>query len=180
MVSDFVTASGWLQIPLYISNEQFQAASISRWYVTEYFEYGKNKYWTGEDMVTHAIKIAIPIFNYVFPNCIAVFAFDNASNHKVYADDALLVSKMNWNPSRQQSILQKGFIHSHGLPQSMIFQPNCSNPNLHKKPKGVKQVLYECGLLKYWHRLECPKDQGGCESKKDSLGFCCGRCALNV
>jgi hypothetical protein len=43
-------------------------------------EYGKDNYWTGEKMVEHTTRVAIPIFKYAFPDCEALFAFDNASN----------------------------------------------------------------------------------------------------
>ena len=32
-------------------------------------EYGKDNYWTGEKMVEQVARVAIPIFNYVFPDC---------------------------------------------------------------------------------------------------------------
>ena len=47
-----------------------------------------HNYWTGEKMVEHTIRAAIPIFEYAFPNCEVLFAFDNSSNHAAVAADA--------------------------------------------------------------------------------------------
>ncbi len=41
-------------------------------------------------MLKHIKEIVIPNFNYAFPNCQALFAFDNLSNHSSFAFDALL------------------------------------------------------------------------------------------
>jgi len=60
-------------------------------------EFGKDNYWTGDKMVDHTLQIAILIFKFAFPDCEALFAFDNASNHCAFASDALLVSRMNRN-----------------------------------------------------------------------------------
>ena len=32
-------------------------------------------------MIDRTVKVAVPIFNAAFPDCQAVFLFDNASNH---------------------------------------------------------------------------------------------------
>jgi len=72
-------------------------------------------------MVDHTIKAAIPIFERAFPGCQALFAFDNASNHTSYADDALRVDKMNLHPGGKQSRMRDGYIHSQQRLQSMYF-----------------------------------------------------------
>ena len=55
-------------------------------------------------MVQHT-KIAILIFNYAFPDCKELFAFDNASNHSAFAPDALIAANMNLSPGEKQSLL---------------------------------------------------------------------------
>ena len=81
MVSDLLTPGGRLQYPNHAAEEGFLTAGVPRRFATEYLEYGKDKYWPGEDMARQTTQVAIPIFNYVFPGCVAVFMFDNASNH---------------------------------------------------------------------------------------------------
>ena len=46
---------------------------------------------------------AILIFKALFPNYIAVFAFDNSSNHSAYCSNALLANQMNLQPERKQN-----------------------------------------------------------------------------
>ena len=94
---------------------------LPRRHATEYFECGKDKYWRGDDMVNHAAKVTIPIFNAKFPGCQAVFAFDNTSNHCSYAADALRVGNMNLHPGGKQGMLREALIHGKELPQSMSF-----------------------------------------------------------
>jgi len=45
----------------------------------------------------------IPIFKALFPNCIAVFAFDNSSNHSAYHSNALLANQMNLQSEGKQN-----------------------------------------------------------------------------
>ena len=85
----------------------------------QYLEYGKDNYWTGDKMVEHTMRVALPIFKLAFPGCQALFAFDNASNHSSYAKDALLVSNMNLGPGGKQEKLREGFIHSQQRPQAV-------------------------------------------------------------
>ena len=51
-------------------------------------------YWTNKDL-TNQLNDVIPLFDELHPNCVGIFAFDQSSNHKAFADDALLASKMN-------------------------------------------------------------------------------------
>ena len=68
-------------IPDTISDAELAIQLLARRHATEYFVYSKDKYWRGEDMVDHTVKVAVPIFNAAFPGCQAVFPPDNASNH---------------------------------------------------------------------------------------------------
>ena len=49
-----------------------------------------------EKLLNQIIEKAIPIFEVTHPGCIALFAFDNATSHAAFADDALVASKVNW------------------------------------------------------------------------------------
>lgn len=179
MVSDFLTPGGRLAVPDTISEVELAARLLPRRYATEYFVYGKDKYWRGDDMVDHTVKVAIPIFNAAFPGCQAVFMFDNASNHSSYAADALRVENMNLHPGGKQSTLREGFMHGKGLPQSMSFPLDYHNLELAGKPKGIKRVLKERGL---WPErglvLECPTthNRPGCGPE----GGCCARRVLEA
>ena len=93
------------------------------------------------------VKVAIPIFNAAFPGCQAVFLFDNASNHSIYAAD-VRVENMNLHPGGKQGVLREGFMHHKGRPQPMSFPRNYYNLELAGKPKGIKRVLKERGLAR--------------------------------
>ena len=104
MVSDFIIVGGRLMVPWTISDELHELG-LPRRYATEYLEYSKDNYWTSDLMIDHAIQIAPPIFRTAFPGCIAVFAFDNASNHACFASDALRAEKLNKGPSGAQPLM---------------------------------------------------------------------------
>ncbi|RPA99439.1 hypothetical protein L873DRAFT_1835395 [Choiromyces venosus 120613-1] len=137
----------------------------------EFLEYGKDNYWTGEKMVEHTMKIALPIFRWAFPDCQALFAFDNASNHSCFSSDALVASRMNRNPGGKQPHMREGFIHSKQHPQAMRYG----------KAKGIEQVLRERGLWRkkredeFAFLLECPtrNNWSGCDLSL--VDGCCAR-----
>ena len=58
---------------------------------------GKNEegWWTAKHLLEQVKNIAIPIFEIVHPNAIAIFAFDNSTNHGAMADNALCAQCMN-------------------------------------------------------------------------------------
>jgi hypothetical protein len=72
-----------------------------------YFEYGKDNYWTGDKMVEHAARVAVPIFKRAFPDCEALCAF---------AVDALVSSKKNLLPGGKQPLPRDGFDHNRSMP----------------------------------------------------------------
>ena len=135
-----------------VSDAELAARLLPRRYATEYFVYGKDKYWRGDDMVNHTVKVAIPIFNATFPGCQAVFVFDNASNHCSHAADAPRAKNMNLHPGGKQGILREAFMHGKGLLQSMSFAQDYYNRELAGKPKGIKRVLKSvgCGQNEVW------------------------------
>ena len=59
MVSDFLTPGGRLAVPDAITDAQLTAQLLPRWYATEYFVYGKDKYWRGDNMVDHTMKVVM-------------------------------------------------------------------------------------------------------------------------
>jgi hypothetical protein len=117
MVLGFLTPSGILRVPDHISDEELlnnfswprnnEGKPIPE--AIEYLEYGKGNCSTGEKMLKHTKEIVIFIFNYAFPNCQVLFAFDNLSNHSSFAPDALLVSRMNLFPGGKQLKMRDGW-----------------------------------------------------------------------
>ncbi|KAL5499278.1 hypothetical protein ACEPAH_1796 [Sanghuangporus vaninii] len=84
MVSDFCTPeAGWLK-----SADGSQEARV-------YFRAGKNRdgYFTHKD-IEKQVQNAIEIFEDRFPECTALFAFDNATIHSKRAKDALSACHM--------------------------------------------------------------------------------------
>ncbi|CAG8622240.1 19511_t:CDS:2, partial [Cetraspora pellucida] len=120
-------------------------------------------------------KKAIPIFEAKFPGATAVFAFNNSTNHAAFADDALVVQKMNKGPREKQSVMRPTtFIDVNGRQraQEMVFEEDYPNPNLREKPKGIKKILEERGLFKEELNLDCLM----CKKKNDSERMdCCLR-----
>lgn len=55
-------------------------------------------YWKSEHMHDQLQNTVIPLFKQLHPNMMAVFLFDQSSNHKAFAEDALVAAKMNMNP----------------------------------------------------------------------------------
>ncbi|CAG8756618.1 6245_t:CDS:2, partial [Cetraspora pellucida] len=70
----------------------------------------------------------------------AVFTFDNSMNHIAFADDAFIKV------------------------QKMVFEKDYLDLNIRGKPKGIKRMLEERGLLKKGLNLDCPK----CKKKENS------------
>jgi len=107
----------------------------------EYLEYNKGNYWTGERMVEHAKSTALPIFQYVFPGCQSVWAFDNATNHSAYDLDVLVVTRMNLGFGGQQPHMKETWDYNRNLSQTMSFPTNYPEFEKCGEAKGIKQVL---------------------------------------
>jgi hypothetical protein len=152
-VSGFLTPGGKLEVPTSICNAELERNPMwvkvndqpirdSMWL----HEYGKDNYWTGEKMVWQTLRIAMPIFQYAFPECQALFAFDNASNHCCFTEDALISSNVSLNPGGRQPRMREGFDHRRGLPHPLVFSDNHPNFSLRGKAKGAEAILREHGL----------------------------------
>ncbi|CAJ0639894.1 12031_t:CDS:2 [Entrophospora sp. SA101] len=65
----------------------------------KYLKPGKNEgWWTTGGLLDQVLNYAIPIFEVVHPNAVAVFAFDNSTNHESMAKDVLNVNNMDVHP----------------------------------------------------------------------------------
>ena len=73
------------------------------------FEYGKDNYLGGDKMTDQTVNLTTRIFPYAFPDCQALFAFDNAANHACFAENALLAKKMNLGVGGKQPRMRDGF-----------------------------------------------------------------------
>lgn len=118
MISDFLTPGGRLAVPDAISDTELKHDIYLADMPPNISSMAKIN--IGGETTWSTIP-AIPIFNATFPNCQAVFFFDNASNHSSYAADALRVENMNLNPGGKQAWLRDGYIHDQGRSQSMKF-----------------------------------------------------------
>ena len=85
----------------------------------------------------------IPIFETLYPDCVAVFAFDNSSNHATFSKDALIANRMNLGPDGKQPIMRDTYFKPDNQLQLMVFPATYLNKKLQGKPKGIKQVLIE-------------------------------------
>ncbi|KAG1726480.1 hypothetical protein EDB19DRAFT_1897638 [Suillus lakei] len=111
---------------------------------SESLEYGKNHvgYWTGEHFIKQLHEKIIPAFEHAHgAGYQALFLIDNSQGHSAYAEDALLVWRMNVNPGGKQAHLRNGwYIHDgQTVSQSMVY-PN-DHPQFPNQPKGIKAYL---------------------------------------
>jgi len=109
--------------------------------VTMYPGTNRDGWWTNKDVVKQVKERAIPIFEYTHPGKVALFMFDNSCNHNAFADDALMVSRMNMKDGGKQPLLRNGIMPD-GSPHAMTF----TDVNGVVKPKGIRRVLEERGL----------------------------------
>ncbi|EIE76273.1 hypothetical protein RO3G_00977 [Rhizopus delemar RA 99-880] len=72
---------------------------IQKWSSRKLFKAGtaRDGWWTSKHMVEQLKEDATGLFEALHPNCVAVFLFDNSSNHGAFADDALVASRMTLN-----------------------------------------------------------------------------------
>jgi len=109
------------------------------------------------------------------PEYQALIMVDNSQGHAAYPADALLVTRMNFNPSGAQTRLRNGwFTDATGQQQeqSMIFSPD--HPKFPDQPKGMKQVLTEQGLYRAGLKMICKKPD--CDPDATT---CCALCILS-
>jgi hypothetical protein len=94
---------------------------------------------------------------------------DNSQGHCAFAEDALLVSRMNLRPGGKQARMRNGWYFNDvgvRVSQTMIFPPD--HPDHPDKPKGMKQVLEERGLWNNKLNMQCkacPDDETACCAK---------------
>jgi hypothetical protein len=126
-------------------------------------------YWDCDKMSKQLKEKAIPIFEAMHPGCVAVFAFDNSTNHRAYASDALLVSRMNLNPGGGQPKMRTTTMRDDTI-QEMVFEDGT--------PKGMKVILEERKLWKEGLRKICSdcKNNNDIQQRSD----CCASRILSL
>ncbi|RIA90689.1 hypothetical protein C1645_823067 [Glomus cerebriforme] len=145
-----------------------------------YLHSGKNEegWWIAEHLLDQVVNSAIPIFNTLYPNAIAVFAFDNSTNHGAMAKDGLNASNMNLNPGGKKPCMHKTYYGPNKTPQSMVFSHN--HPKYPNQPKGMKQILSERGLWRDNLLADCKLCKGKTKVVDANRTDCCARKILSL
>ena len=97
---------------------------------------------------------------------------DNSQGHSAYAEDALLVSRMNMKPAGKQARMRDGWYvqDENRITQPMVFPAD--HPDFPNMPKGMKQVLHERGIDTQGLKMLCKEK---CHNEATS---CCATCTL--
>ena len=113
-------------------------------------------YWDNKDLANQ-LKEVIPLFEELHPNCVGIFAFDQSSNHRAMANDALVASRMNAGPTvyiKDKTVYKfratnykdaDGVEHSQELYETETFDRAKVRAELQKNPnlRGEANRLYE-------------------------------------
>ncbi|PKB97087.1 hypothetical protein RhiirA5_298178, partial [Rhizophagus irregularis] len=178
MVSEFLTeVDGRLRLQQTDIEKHPHVPEAARCYLKP----GVNQdgYWTAEHLLEQIEYKAIPIFETLYPDCVAVFAFDNSSNHAAFSKDALVANRMNLNPGGKQPVMRNTYFGPNNQLQSMVFPTTHNDEKLRGKPKGIKQILMERekwppgGLV-----LDCNKCKEKCQDS--SRTSCCARRVISL
>jgi hypothetical protein len=149
------------------------------------FEVGANHegYWTHEHVVKQLNDEVISIFKALHPDCMGLFLFDQSSNHKAYAEDALVASRMNRDPHvhpKSKKCFRKTIFVRDGRRVQQDFyeiketgkRKKDGTMKTEKYFIGVKAILQQRGL---WHDKD---NSRGREGKKWRL-FCGNNNTIN-
>lgn len=110
-------------------------------------------------MTDQTVNLAARIFPYMFPNNQALFTFDNAANHTLFAKNAILAKKINLRVGRKQPWMKNSFNNATQKIYPTVFLEDYYDFLLQSKPKRLKQILIEKSL---WRNralnslLKCP------------------------
>ena len=122
---------------------------------------GREGYWTHKEMLKQLTEDAIPIFEELHPGCVAVFIFDQSSNHNAYADDALVVQRMSKSEKRcepeDKYVFRPGYFYhkeesgEYRIPQSMYKE---KQENVLKRKRGVTILTADKQYIRYFKGIE--------------------------
>ena len=98
--------------------------------------------WNRSDyLLDQIINYAILIFKTLYPDAIAIFAFNNSTNHNAMPDNCLNIQKINLKPKGKQSLMYNIYFSSNNILQNMVFS---SDYHIYSnQPKEIRQVLLE-------------------------------------
>jgi hypothetical protein len=91
------------------------------------------------------------------PGFQAMLMVDNSQGYSMYAENALVISRMNVRPGGKQAKMHDTWFMKNGLrvSQTMVFPLNhADHPN---EPKGMQEVLKEQGLYPAGLHKKCKK-----------------------
>lgn len=131
-------------------------------------------YWTADDLVKQLKEQVIPLFEKLHPNCTGVFTFDQSSNHRTFASDALVASRMTlhpkeWNPSDHYRFKDTKFFHlTKGLVKQSFYEKKTRKERGHtveyEEFKGIKVILEERDS---WYEKDPNPERKGKKWRKD-------------
>jgi hypothetical protein len=132
-------------------------------------------YWRNDDVAKQLEEKAVRAFNYLHPDQVAVWGFDNSSNNHSVKGNGLCATPLNLSDRGKNTPLMRDttFTPAAGvMKEQKMKRTVLVDGNGIQLQRGVKSILQERGLWKDILNLECSKKAGGC----DLLGKqCCGR-----
>lgn len=169
MISDFLTETIG---PLALDSEFRRRYPSVPAKAREQISPGKNNdgWWTIDHLIQQVETKAIPIFEAMHRNCVALFAFDHSTNHTAYAEDALVANSMNLDSGGAQKKMRDGFFN--GNVQKMNFEDGT--------PKGMKIILQERGLWSNGLRKICRECKAEGPKSSSERTSCCARRILEL
>src|SRR6266498_4034874 len=136
---------------------------------------------------TKLVHKAVPIFEILHPGCIAIFCFDQSTNHNAMAEDALIATRMNLGSGGVQPKMRDGWYineREEKCIQSMTFPDNHPVEKLRGQPKGIKKVLEERNL---WPKKKinlvckkCSKKNADNDENDEIRLDCCARRIISL
>src|SRR5215216_4182187 len=75
-------------------------------------EKNAESWWTADHLIDQVINFAIPIFETIYPNVVAIMAFDNSTNHGLISTDGLNVTLININHESKQPSMHSTYFGS--------------------------------------------------------------------
>ena len=101
----------------------------------------------------------------------ALFLIDNSQGHSAYAEDALVISRMNVKPGGKQAQMRDGWYLCHPSGEKVIQHMTypADHPEFPNEPKGIWAVLTERGLHhpgRHGKCKKCPLGATDCCSKR--------------
>ncbi|KAK9329388.1 hypothetical protein V1520DRAFT_343505, partial [Lipomyces starkeyi] len=111
------------------------------------------------DHMVAQLRSAIDIFEKVHPGCVAVFCFDQSSNHQAMSHDALVMTKLTLNAKPNSVPIVDGFFEQDGqiVRQAVIYPENNEKAG---QQKGIRTILKERNLWRDGLLLKCNRSQG--------------------